>query len=95
MTVEFDPEVTSEVALREELQNCGFHCRGQMLPSHVCPFSEPDLNTPHPRHASQPGAKDEMALGMGQGEGMDMAVVVRDMRNRFVVCLAFSAFLFI
>lgn len=95
VTVEFDPEVTSEAALREEVQNCGFHCRGQMLPSHVSPFSEPDLDTAHPRHASQPGAKDEMAHEMGHGAGMDMAVMVRDMRNRFVVCFSFSAVLFI
>ena len=40
-------------------------------------------------------AKEEMAHEMGHGAGMDMAAMVRDMRNRFLVCLAFTIPLFI
>jgi len=36
-----------------------------------------------------------MAHEMGHGAGMDMAAMVRDMRNRFLVCLAFTIPLFI
>jgi len=35
-------------------------------------------------------AKDEMAHEMGHGPGMDMQAMVRDMRNRFWVALAFT-----
>jgi len=38
---------------------------------------------------------DDMAHDMGHGAGMDMAGMVRDMRNRFLVCLFFSALLFL
>jgi len=48
--------------------------------------------TPAPAHAAH--ARDEMAHEMGHGAGMDMAAMVRDMRNRFLVCLAFTIPLF-
>jgi Cu2+-exporting ATPase len=95
VTVEYDPNLTSEAALRDEVRDCGYHCRGELLPTHVCPFAEPDPHAAHAKHAAQPGAKDQMAHEMGHGAGMDMAGMVRDMRNRFFVCLAFSAVLFV
>jgi Cu2+-exporting ATPase len=95
VSVHFDPSVTSEAALREEVRDCGYHCRGEMVPTHVCRFAEADPHAAHAKHAAQPGAKDEMAHEMGHGAGMDMAGMVRDMRNRFFVCLAFSLVLFI
>jgi Cu2+-exporting ATPase len=95
VSVHFDPSVTSEAALREEVRDCGYHCRGEMVPTHVCRFAEADPHAAHAKHAAQPGAKDEMAHEMGHGAGMDMAGMVRDMRRRFFVCLAFSLVLFI
>ena len=95
VTVHYDGSLTSEAALREAVRECGYHCRGEMQPDHQCKFAEPDPHAAHAKHAAQPGAHDEMAHDMGHGAGMDMAGMVRDMRNRFVVCLAFSVPLFL
>ena len=92
ITVHYDAGATSEEALRQAILECGYHCSGEVLPRHVC---KPAALPAHAGHASQPGAKDEMAHEMGHGSGMDMAGMVRDMRNRFLVCLAFSIPLFI
>jgi Cu2+-exporting ATPase len=95
VTVHYDAAATNEAALREAVRECGYHCRGQMQPDHQCKFAEPDAHAAHAKHAAQPGAKDEMAHDMGHGAGMDMAGMVRDMRNRFFVCLGFSIPLFL
>lgn len=95
VTVHYDGNVTNESALREAVRDCGYHCRGEMVPTHVCKFTEVDPHATHAKHAAQPGAKDEMAHEMGHGAGMDMAGMVRDMRNRFIVCLAFTIPLFL
>jgi P-type Cu2+ transporter len=94
VSVHYDGALTSELALREAVRECGYHCRGEMQPDHVCRFAEPDPHAAHAKHAAQPGAMDDMAHDMGHGAGMDMAGMVRDMRNRFMVCLAFSIPLF-
>ncbi len=49
----------------------------------------------HAKHGEHTGAKDEMAHEMGHGGSMDMQAMVRDMRNRFWVCLIFSLPIFI
>jgi len=49
------------------------------------PASKPAADAAHAAHA-----KDEMAHEMGHGPGMDMQGMVRDMRNRFWVALAFT-----
>ncbi|WP_339847865.1 heavy metal translocating P-type ATPase [uncultured Halopseudomonas sp.] len=41
------------------------------------------------------GVKDEMAHEMGHGGDMDMQAMVRDMRNRFWICLIFTIPIFI
>ena len=94
VSVHYDAAVTSEAALRQAVRDCGYHCRGEMQPDHVCRFAEPDPHATHAKHAAQPGAMDEMAHDMGHGAGMDMAGMVRDMRNRFIVCLVFTIPLF-
>ena len=48
----------------------------------------------HAEHAT-PGKTDAMAHEMGHGGSMDMQAMVRDMRNRFWVCLLFSIPIFI
>ncbi len=41
-TVDFDPARTSVAQLRGWIQDCGFHCAGQSVPTHVCdPMAEP------------------------------------------------------
>jgi Cu2+-exporting ATPase len=42
-TVVFDPRCTSLAELRRWVEECGYHCAGQSVPSHVCdPMAEPD-----------------------------------------------------
>ena len=49
---------------------------------------QPAASTPsHGTHAAPPGT---MAHQMGHGAGMDMQAMVRDMRRRFLIALAFS-----
>ncbi len=95
VTVHFDGAATSEAALQEAVRECGYHCRGEMQPDHVCRFAQPDLHAAHAKRAAQPGAQDDIAHDMGHGAGMDMAGMVRDMRNRFFVCLGFTIPLFV
>src|SRR6516165_3014863 len=95
VTVEYDETVTSVAALKAKINECGFHCTGQMMPKHVC---EPRLVDEHGMHightAHEPAAapaaataavpmSHDMAHEMGHGAGMDMQAMVRDSRNRF------------
>ncbi|MDT9691903.1 heavy metal translocating P-type ATPase [Streptomyces sp. P9(2023)] len=42
-TVVFDPRRTSLAELRRWVTECGYHCAGQSVPSHICdPMAEPD-----------------------------------------------------
>jgi len=42
-TVTYDPRSTSLVELRHWVTECGYHCAGQSVPTHVCdPMLEPD-----------------------------------------------------
>ncbi len=42
-TVTFDTAATSVAELRRWVEDCGYHCTGQSVPSHVCdPMAEPD-----------------------------------------------------
>src|SRR6516165_3253587 len=56
-TVEYDETVTSVAALKAKINECGFHCTGQIMPKHVCeprPLDEhgisvtPRTNQPRP-----------------------------------------------
>src|SRR6516162_5933788 len=47
-TVEFDETVTSVAALKDKINECGFHCTGQIMPKHVC--------EPHPGMPAVGGA---------------------------------------
>ena len=94
VTVHYDGESTGEATLRNAVRACGYHCRGEMQPDHVREFPAPGLQAAQGLHAAQPGSRDEMAHDMGHAAGMDMAGMVRDMRNRFFTCLAFTIPLF-
>ena len=102
VTVDYDETVTTTEKLRRKLNSCGFRCRGRVTPRHVC---EPSTASPpgapqparpaHEGHGGPTPARDEMAHEMGHGSGMDMADMVRDMRNRFWIALAFTVPIFI
>jgi Cu2+-exporting ATPase len=86
-TVTFDPSVTSVAALRTWVEECGYHCAGESVPGHMCdPLVAP---RPYDDAASE---RAERAHGHGAGghAGMSMQGMVHDMRNRFLVALAFT-----
>ena len=106
-TVTFDEARTSVDAIMRQVQACGFHCRGESVPRHVCVPDSTAVSPGHPKapaaiHAAHAGhgvaeaapPHDAMAHEMGHGAAMDMQDMVRDMRNRFLVSLVFSAPLF-
>ncbi|TDC99876.1 heavy metal translocating P-type ATPase [Nonomuraea deserti] len=97
-TVRFDPRVTSLAELRTWITECGYHCAGQSVPSHICdPMAEPDppgasAEAPpagHALHADETASPHDM-MGHGGHAGMSMASMVTDMRNRFLVAAIFS-----
>jgi P-type Cu2+ transporter len=82
-TVTFDTAQTSVAELRRWVQECGYHCAGQSVPSHVCdPLAEPDpvdgqavMPAAHREAAGAartvaPGREDHVAHETAAGEGM-------------------------
>ena len=90
-TVTFDPGVTSVRELAHWIEECGYHCAGQSVPSHLCdPMVEPvpTMQGPHPALPRERG-REESPPHMGHA-GMSMDGMARDMRNRFLVAAFFS-----
>ncbi len=89
-TVAFDASRTSIEALRDWIRDCGYHCAGQSVPSHVCdPLAEPGApleQEPPKDHAPTAGADDTHDAR----DGMSMDSMAADMRNRFLVAALFS-----
>jgi Cu2+-exporting ATPase len=106
-TVVYDEAVTTLEAIKSKIHECGYHCAGELLPRHVCVPEDPAAETaaaiPMPHHAEHAAAAParhaapaaSAAHEMGHGPGMDMQGMVRDMRNRFWICLAFSLPIFL
>ena len=101
-TVAYDETRTSVRALRQAVRDCGFHCRGEVVPRHLCAPGEDTVppertHAPsHPDHAAHghasPPAGDTHSAhdDMGHGPGADMQAMARDMRNRFLISLLFT-----
>lgn len=93
-TVVFDPERTSVAELRDWVIECGYHCAGQSVPSHICdPMAEPDPPAGHAMPAvvsTEAMPSPHEVMGHGGHAGMSMAAMVADMRNRFLVAALFS-----
>jgi Cu2+-exporting ATPase len=88
-TVVYDPDVTSVEALRDWVEECGYHCAGQSAPGHICdPLVAPD-HGPHDHDATE-RADEADGHGHGGHAGMSMAAMVADMRNRFLVSVTFT-----
>jgi Cu2+-exporting ATPase len=101
VTVDYEESTTDPDRLRAEVEACGFHCRGQSVPRHLCKAdgaadhharAPGDHGAAHAaeRPGAPPAGHDAMAHEMGHGAGMDMQAMVRDMRNRFFVALFFT-----
>jgi len=97
-SVDYDETAVSAGDLEQAVRDCGFHCRGELVPQHVCGMTGETVSHGPPAHAhhreAKPGADahvghDDMA-DMGHGAGMDMRAMARDMRNRFLVALVFT-----
>ena len=86
-TVTFDQDVTSVRELARWIEECGYHCAGQSVPTHLCdPMVEPAAHEGHQPVMRSPAE----AMGHGGHAGMSMDGMVRDMRNRFLVAAIFS-----
>ena len=90
-TVEYDPAGTSVDELRQWVEECGYHCAGRSVPGHVCdPLAREGADAPAHNHAATERAEHAHGHGHGGHAGMSMDAMVRDMRNRFVVAVAFA-----
>ena len=88
-TVTFDPQTTSVDDLQRWVEECGYHCAGQSVPGHICdPLAADEPLAPAHDHSGVRRA--EHAHGHGGHAGMSMDAMVRDMRNRFLVAVAFA-----
>tara|TARA_R110002124_G_scaffold80698_1_gene213392 strand:- start:3693 stop:6047 length:2355 start_codon:yes stop_codon:yes gene_type:complete len=104
-TIQYDATRVSQIELEQAVRDCGFHCRGEVVPRHLCvPHRDTlDALTSHLHHpeagaaanedASTHADPDDMAE-MGHGPGMDMQAMARDMRNRFLVAVVFTVPIF-
>ena len=106
VTVGFDERVVTEADIRDLIEECGYHCSGEVVPRHLCAphlatadhHLPPALDSraPHSSHETAstraPGsqASAQLAHEMGHGAGMDMEAMVHDVRRRFWVTLALS-----
>jgi Cu2+-exporting ATPase len=89
-TVQYDPARTSVAALTQWVEECGFHCAGRSAPGHICdPLAEEHAEHPAD-HAAVERAAQADGHGHGGHAGMSMQAMARDMRNRFLVALAFA-----
>lgn len=79
VTVAYDEAVISQADIERLIKECGLHCRGEVVPKHLC------APAPHEHGATPPGEMTQMAHEMGHGGGMTMEAMVRDMRKRFWV----------
>jgi len=84
--VTYDPARTSVVNLRDWVRECGYHCDGQSVPSHICdPLIEP-TNPDAAVHDEAPQRSPHEAMGHGGSHaGVSMATMVADMRRRFIL----------
>jgi P-type Cu2+ transporter len=103
-TVTFDQDVTSVREAARWIEECGYHCAGQSVPTHLCdPMVDPNgsLATRGAEEAAPSRAAAHMAhepalrspeevMGHGGHGGMSMDGMVRDMRNRFLMAAIFS-----
>ncbi|MBC7954676.1 MAG: cation-translocating P-type ATPase, partial [Cytophagales bacterium] len=103
-TVHYDEAKTTLDAIRQRVASCGYHCRGELVPAHVCEpgdkLPKGPVQTEHAGHSGQgaTGAstdKAEMMHDMGHAPGMSMQDMANDMRKRFLVALVFAVPVFL
>jgi Cu2+-exporting ATPase len=110
-TVEYDERLINLKKIKAAIQACGYHCSGELVPKHLCipedpvsevgtvhagelPLKKPTDHAGHDR-ATAIGRSEEMGHEMAHAPGMDLAMMARDMRNRFWIALVFTIPLFV
>lgn len=88
--VEYDPGATDVATLRRWVEECGYHCAGRSVPGHICDPLADERAEHAPDHEAVERCEQADGHGHGGHAGMSMAAMVRDMRNRFLVALAFA-----
>ncbi|MBI5716363.1 MAG: copper-translocating P-type ATPase [Burkholderiales bacterium] len=64
-TVHYDETKCSLEDIRRRIVECGYHCRGEMLPAHVCrPEGHADAHSEHAGHAGHAGHEGHAAHGL-------------------------------
>ena len=95
VTVTYDEDRVSQADLQRWIEECGLHCRGELVPAHIC-APGPGIASSHrppgteSGKAAGPGPMGQLAHEMGHGAGMGMEEMVRDIRRRFWVTLVLS-----
>ncbi len=89
-TIRFDPAKTDVAAIAAAVRECGFHCRGESLPTHLRRSMDAHAEHAAGRHAPTAHADHE-----DMHAGHDAAAMAIDMRKRFVVALVFAVPLFL
>ena len=103
-TVHYGEAQVTVKSIRQRIVDCGDHCRGELVPAHLCdPAEHTAGGDAHAGHAglgdhgghggaggSSPNQKADMMHDMGHAPGMSMQGMADDMRNRFLVALVFA-----
>lgn len=100
-TVHFDESQISQADLHQHVIDCGHHCRGELVPAHICNHATHEHHGVHEaagmKHVVHggAGASSDMMHDMGHAPGMSMEDMAKDMRNRFLIALIFALPVFV
>lgn len=95
-SITYERSKTTTEVIVAAVRDCGFHCRGERIPDHLC----------HPRGGPKPAKSAVSAPATGHEHhapsdhenmhaGHDAGAMAIDMRNRFLVALIFSVPIFL
>ena len=105
-TVHYDEAKVTLDTIRQRVLDCGYHCRGELVPAHLCDQADHEAGgNAHAGQSVRGGAgkaanslvdqKADMMHDMGHAPGMSMQDMANDMRNRFLVALVFTVPVFL
>ena len=101
VTVGYDEDRITQAEVVRLIEECGYHCRGEVMPAHLC-APTPGVAAEHraarldPAHAghevnaSAASGMEQLAHEMGHGAGQSMEGMVRGIRRRFWVTLVLT-----
>ena len=81
-TVHYDPSRIALAAIRQRVVDCGYHCRGELVPAHVCDpvdhMTTGDAHEGHAGHGSH-GSHGEHGAPSSDGRPAEKADMMHDM----------------